>query len=64
MAGRAWRRPARATATASTWLPQVDDEVLVGFLQGDPQLPYVLGGLWNGQDKIPFDYGDGLDGAA
>lgn len=32
-------------------LPEVNDEVLVGFEQGDIQQPYIIGGLWNGQDK-------------
>ncbi len=32
-------------------LPQVGDEVLVGFEHGDPHRPYVLGALWNGMDK-------------
>jgi phage protein D/phage baseplate assembly protein gpV len=43
------------------WLPQVSDEVLVAFDHGDISYPVVLGGLWNGQDTIPFDYGSGLD---
>lgn len=30
--------------------PEVNDEVLVGFEQGNLNRPYVLGGLWNGQD--------------
>ncbi|MEV4331010.1 VgrG-related protein [Streptomyces sp. NPDC049597] len=31
--------------------PDVGDEVLVGFEQGRVDRPYVLGGLYNGQDK-------------
>jgi phage protein D len=34
-------------------LPQVGDEVLVGFEGGDPNKPYVLGALWNGKDVPP-----------
>ena len=35
------------------FLPEVNDEVLVGFEMGDIHHPYVLGGLWNGQDAPP-----------
>lgn len=35
-------------------LPEVNDEVLVGFEQGDLNRPYVLGGLWNGKDSLPI----------
>ena len=35
------------------FLPEKDDEVLVAFEQGDITRPYVLGALWNGQDKPP-----------
>jgi phage protein D len=35
------------------FLPEVNDEVLVGFEHGDINYPYVLGGLWNGQDAPP-----------
>ncbi len=34
-------------------LPEVNDEVLVGFGDGDIDQPFVLGGLWNGRDKLP-----------
>ncbi|MEO8539203.1 MAG: VgrG-related protein [bacterium] len=34
-------------------LPEVNDEVLVSFVNGDLNQPYVLGGLWNGKDKTP-----------
>jgi phage protein D/phage baseplate assembly protein gpV len=34
-------------------IPAVGDEVLVAFAQGDFNQPYVLGGLWNGKNKLP-----------
>lgn len=34
-------------------VPEVDDEVIVAFEQGDFHRPYVLGGVWNGQDAVP-----------
>ena len=40
-------------------IPEVDDEVLVGFEREDLRFPYVLGGLWNGVDKPPYDNSDG-----
>jgi uncharacterized protein involved in type VI secretion and phage assembly len=43
----------------SWFVPDVDDEVLVTFEGGDPRRPYVLGGLWNGQDAPP----ESMDGA-
>ena len=35
------------------FLPEVEDEVLMAFEHGDARFPYVLGALWNGQDKPP-----------
>ncbi len=41
------------------FLPEVDDEVLLGFQHGDINMPYVLGSLWNGVDKPPEANSDG-----
>jgi len=35
------------------WMPDVDDEVVVAFVQGDSRMPIVLGGLWNGSSRSP-----------
>jgi uncharacterized protein involved in type VI secretion and phage assembly len=35
------------------FLPEVNDEVLVGFEHGDMNRPYIIGALWNGLDKPP-----------
>lgn len=35
------------------FLPEINDEVLVAFENGDINRPYILGGLWNGKDKSP-----------
>ncbi len=34
-------------------LPDVGDEVLVGFIAEDPTHPVILGGVWNGQKSPP-----------
>jgi len=41
------------------FLPEVDDEVLVAFEQGDARFPFVVGALWNGKDKPPEKNDDG-----
>jgi phage protein D/phage baseplate assembly protein gpV len=35
------------------FIPEVNDEVVVAFEQGDFNRPFVLGSLWNGKDKPP-----------
>jgi len=51
-----WARvvtPGAGNQRGIEFLPEVNDEVLVGFEMGDIHYPYVLGGLWNGQDAPP-----------
>lgn len=43
-------------------LPEVGDEVLVGFEHGDFDAPYVLGGLYNGRDTAPKLTKEPVDG--
>lgn len=38
-------------------IPDVDDEVLVIFQNGDPHYPLVVGGLWNGSSTAPAQIG-------
>ncbi len=40
-------------------LPEVGDEVLVAFLHGEVEMPYILGSVWNGADKPPESNQDG-----
>jgi phage protein D len=45
------------------WLPEINDEVLVAFELGDINHPYVLGGLWNGQDALALEQGTAIKGS-
>jgi uncharacterized protein involved in type VI secretion and phage assembly len=51
-----WIRIATAMSgnnRGSFFMPEVDDEVLIGFDKGDTRTPYVVGFLWNGVDSPP-----------
>jgi phage baseplate assembly protein V len=45
----------------SFFVPEIGDEVLVAFIQGDMRFPIVMGGLYNGQDKPPTYRDDSKD---
>lgn len=63
-----WARvaaPGNGASRGFVWIPEVEDEVLVAFHHGSVREPYVLGGLWNGQDAPPaieLDGGGKLNG--
>ncbi len=40
------------------FLPEIDEEVLVGFENGNPDLPYVIGSMHNGKDKSEWHNND------
>lgn len=43
------------------FVPEIGDEVLVAFIQGDMRYPVILGGLYNGRDKPPTARADDRD---
>jgi len=50
-----WARvvsPLAGSDRGHCFLPEIDDEVLVAFAQGDLSTAYVLGGLWS-KEKLP-----------
>lgn len=57
-----WARIAVPMAGADRgtyFVPEPGDEVLVAFASGDIDHPFVVGGLWNGEDGPPVDDPDG-----
>lgn len=54
-----WARLSTFYATngsGSFWLPELQDEVLVGFVNNDPGHPVILGGLYGSKHKPPYEY--------
>nr|MDJ0703917.1 phage baseplate assembly protein V [Leptolyngbyaceae cyanobacterium MO_188.B28] len=43
-------------------LPEIDDEVLIAFEHGNIHRPYVIGGVWNGQDAPPEKVAESVAG--
>jgi uncharacterized protein involved in type VI secretion and phage assembly len=43
------------------FIPDVGDEVLVAFVNGDTRLPIIIGGLWNGSAGPPEQLGGSGD---
>jgi uncharacterized protein involved in type VI secretion and phage assembly len=62
----AWARvatPSTGKARGLLMLPQVDEEVIVGFEHGDTRRPIVVGSVFNGKDKPGNDLLQNRDGS-
>jgi uncharacterized protein involved in type VI secretion and phage assembly len=62
-----WARTVQAGAgkdRGAVVLPEVGDEVLVAFEQGDLGHPYVLGGVYNGKDEPKGGWAANIDGGS
>ncbi|MFB7211383.1 VgrG-related protein [Streptomyces sp. NPDC056255] len=59
-----WARTAQSGGTSGgeAFIPEVGDEVLVGFEHGHLDRPYVLAGLYNGKDRPSQGSGSGGGG--
>jgi type VI secretion system secreted protein VgrG len=44
-AGRGW---------GQIWIPRVGDEVIVDFLEGDPDCPIIMGSVYNADNATPY----------
>ncbi len=52
-----WARMAQYYATSNSgffFLPELDDEVVLGFLENDSTFPIILGSLYNGKKSAPY----------
>ncbi|MFE3901376.1 VgrG-related protein [Streptomyces sp. NPDC059153] len=61
-----WARTAQSGGTSGgeAFIPEIGDEVLVGFEHGHLDRPYVLAGLYNGKDRPSQGSGGGSGGGA
>jgi uncharacterized protein involved in type VI secretion and phage assembly len=62
--GPIWARVAvsfAGPARGAFFIPDVGDEVLLTFVQGDARLPIVIGSLWNGSATAPETLGGSGD---
>ncbi len=52
-----WIRVAQSwagNAWGSSFIPRIGHEVIVNFIDGDPDRPLIMGSVYNGKNKIPY----------
>jgi type VI secretion system secreted protein VgrG len=58
------KKPSRRVRVAQNWagkswgqqiIPRIGHEVVVEFLDGDPDFPLVVGSVYNGENELPYD---------
>lgn len=49
-----WMRVSQSHRIADLAIPRVGEEVIVGFLEGDPDQPIVIGRVYNGGAQAPY----------
>jgi type VI secretion system secreted protein VgrG len=54
----AWAGPAGGHKWGTQFIPRIGMEVVVEFLEGDPDRPLVTGCVYNGDNKFPYDLPD------
>lgn len=53
-----WMRVAQSWAfnkMGTQYLPRMDSEVVIEFLDGDPDRPIIVGMVYNGKNKLPYN---------
>jgi type VI secretion system secreted protein VgrG len=56
-----WIRVSQAWAGAgwgAMWIPRIGQEVIVSFLEGDPDRPIITGRVYNAEEKVPYTLPD------
>jgi type VI secretion system secreted protein VgrG len=48
-------QPSAGKGWGAVFLPRIGHEVLVEFLEGDPDLPIIVGSVYNGENMPPYD---------
>jgi len=49
-----WVRVGQLSQPSDLRIPRIGEEVIVGFLEGDPDQPVIMGRLYNGTNQTPY----------